>query len=388
MADSYTEVTSRSWFQRLGGAFSGVLVGLLLFVAAFPLLFWNEGRAVKTYKSLAEGERLVVSVTAGEVDRGNEGRLIHVAGTADTRDTLQDPVFPIALEALRLTRTVSMYQWQEHQRSETRKKLGGGEETVTTYSYDRGWADRVIDSGGFRHPEGHQNPGTMPYQGQDQTAQRVTLGAFTLSPVLVAKIDHAEPVPPQPLAAGQTGPGGQRLTLTGDGYYVGSDPSAPRVGDVRVSFTAVKPQPVSVVARQSGALLEPYHTSVGRDIALLAAGTVGVQEMFSQAQAENTMLTWVLRLAGFVVMFIGVVLVLKPLPVFADLVPLIGSIVGFGTGLVAFAVALPLSLVTIAVAWITYRPLLAIGLLVAAAAVVGFAITRRRRALHPVPPPA
>jgi hypothetical protein len=388
MADSYTEVTSRSWFQRLGGAFSGVLVGLLLFVAAFPLLFWNEGRAVKTYKSLAEGEQLVASVTTGEVDRGNEGRLIHLSGTADTRDTLQDPVFPIALEALRLTRTVSMYQWQEHQRSETRKKLGGGEETVTTYSYERGWAERPIDSGAFRHPEGHQNPGAMPYQGQEQTAQTVTLGAFTLSPGLVAKIHHAEPVPPQPLAAGQTGPGDQRITLTGDGYYVGGDSSAPRVGDVRVSFTAVKAQPVSVVARQSGALLEPYHTSVGRDIALLAAGTVGAQEMFSQAQAENTMLTWVLRLAGFVVMFIGVVLVLKPLPVFADLVPFIGSIVGFGTGLVALAVALPLSLVTIAVAWITYRPLLAIGLLVAAVAVAGFAMTRRRHAMPPVPPPA
>ena len=29
-----------------------------------------------------------------------------------------------------------MYQWRENSSRKTRKKLGGGEETVTTYTYD------------------------------------------------------------------------------------------------------------------------------------------------------------------------------------------------------------------------------------------------------------
>ncbi|WP_339136467.1 MAG: hypothetical protein WGN25_01115 [Candidatus Electrothrix sp. GW3-4] len=53
--DSYTEVTNQSWFSRIGGAIKGIIFGFILFIIAFPLLFWNEGRAVKTYKTLKEG---------------------------------------------------------------------------------------------------------------------------------------------------------------------------------------------------------------------------------------------------------------------------------------------------------------------------------------------
>ena len=44
MADSFTVTSSESWFGRIIGSIKSVLVGLVLFVAAFPLLFWNEGR--------------------------------------------------------------------------------------------------------------------------------------------------------------------------------------------------------------------------------------------------------------------------------------------------------------------------------------------------------
>jgi len=57
-------------------------------------------------------------------------------------------------------------------------------------------------------------------------------------------------------------------------------------------------------------------------------------------------------------------MIFKPLSVVADVVPFIGSIVGMGTGIVAFALSAPLSLVTIAVAWIFYRPILGVALLV------------------------
>lgn len=44
--DVVTEVTKQSWFSRIGGSFKGVAFGALLVIAAIPLLFWNEGRAV------------------------------------------------------------------------------------------------------------------------------------------------------------------------------------------------------------------------------------------------------------------------------------------------------------------------------------------------------
>jgi hypothetical protein len=68
-------------------------------------------------------------------------------------------------------------------------------------------------------------------------------------------------------------------------------------------------------------------------------------------------------------------MILRPLSVMADVVPLVGNIVGAGTGLVAFLVALALSAVTIAVAWLVYRPLLGLALL-AVAGVVAFILIR------------
>ena len=80
-----TETTTESWTSRLGGAVKGVVIGLGMFVAAFPLLFWNEGNCVKTAKALDEGEGACISVeTNAKVDPEMEGRLVHMTGRADT----------------------------------------------------------------------------------------------------------------------------------------------------------------------------------------------------------------------------------------------------------------------------------------------------------------
>ena len=65
-------------------------------------------------------------------------------------------------------------------------------------------------------------------------------------------------------------------------------------------------------------------------------------------------------------MFIGLIAIFKPLSVIADILPILGTIVGAGTGLIAFLLAAILSLITIAVGWIVYRPLLGIILLAVA----------------------
>ena len=73
--------------------------------------------------------------------------------------------------------------------------------------------------------------------------------------------------------------------------------------------------------------------------------------------------------------------------VLGDVVPFIGSIINVGTGLVAFAVAAPCALVTIGIAWIFYRPLVGIALIVAAAA-IAFLVWKRRAAAKAAAPTA
>lgn len=370
-ADSFTEVTSQSWFGRLGGAIKGVLIGIVLFLAAFPLLFWNEGRAVKTHKDLEQGNKDVISISADKVDGANEGKLVHLGGLADTAGTLADDTFGISSKALRLRRDVEMFQWKESKDSTEKKKLGGGTDTTTTYSYDKAWSSKAIDSGAFKHPEDHQNPASMAYSSEEKTAADATLGAFKLSPSLLGKIDNFRPITVAADHPVPTAPG-KKIQIDTNGFYVGFYPASPQVGDLRISFKEVPPTEVSVVARQSGDSFSPFKGKAGTNIEMLKIGTHDAATMFADAEASNKMMTWILRLAGLIIMTIGLSMVFRPLSVAADLVPIIGSIVGAGTGLVALLISAVLSLITIAIAWVVYRPLIGITLLVVAVAIAVF----------------
>src|SRR3982750_1338729 len=162
MSDSFSVVSSESWFSRIVQSIKSVLFGLLVFVVSFPLLYWNEGRAVRTEKSLTEGQGAVVSVPSSAVDPSKEGKLVHTSGAVKTAAPIADDELPVNATAVKLMRTVEMYQWTEHESRETKKKLGGGSETVTTYQYKKEWAKGHVDSASFKKPEGHENPAESP----------------------------------------------------------------------------------------------------------------------------------------------------------------------------------------------------------------------------------
>ena len=360
--DSFREVATTSWFSRIGSAFKGILIGLILFVVSFPLLFWNEGRSVQRYKTLKEGSQLVVSVASDRVDPANEGKLVHVTGRADTAEVVADPVFGVSANALKLRRRVEMFQWEEKSESTTKEKVGGGTETVTTYTYGKTWATDRIRSADFKNPAGHQNPDSMPFESDSFMADVITLGAFTLSPELAGSINNFEPLPagdieslPESIKS--------KAKLHNTGYYIGADPTAPQVGDLRVTFEIAPATDVSVIAQQAGDSFGAYTTKAGGSLMLLHMGIRTAGDMIQSEVESNKMLTWILRLVGFILMFVGLNLIVKPLSVIADVLPFLGTIVEAGTGIISFLVAAVLSTTTIAIAWIVYRPLLGIALL-------------------------
>lgn len=376
------EVTEVSWFSRIKQAFVGIFVGLAFFVGAFPLLWWNEGRAVKTQKSLEEGQGAVITVPADRVNPANNMKLVHLTGRADTSETMTDPQFLVsAPNAIKLRRNVEMYQWEENKETKTRKKLGGGEERVTTYTYDKKWSDRLIDSSNFKEAEDHHNPSAMPFESREAQAEHVTVGAFSLTRSLVDKLNEFEPVSltPEHLAA-LPDDLKSKLKVANNSFYAGEDPQNAQIGDARITFSVVKPADVTVVSKQSGTTFEPYRASAGMDIEMLKRGVFTAQAMFESALRENTILTWILRAVGFFLMFIGLAMFFRPISVVGDVVPMFGSLLAFGTGLFAFIVAGVLSIGTIGVAWIVYRPVLGITLLSAAIALlVWFALRGRKR---------
>ena len=355
--DQYTEVTTESWGSRLMGSIKGVLLGIIMIIVAIGLLWWNEGRAVRTAKGLKEGAAALVPVSADEVNPKNEGKLVYLTGKANTDEVLEDTEFGVSVNALRLKREVEMFQWVEKTEERKEKKLGGSEETITTYNYVKEWTDYPVNSNEFKIQEEHVNPPGFPIESYEKTAQNVNIEAYQLNENLVSSISGFKvynDFSKLPENAEKQGD----IVFVGKGEY-----SSPQIGDVRISFSYVPVKDVSLIAKQSGNSFSPYRTSTGSSIALIESGIVSADDMFASAHAENNMWTWILRIVGFLLMTGGFAAILKPLSVVADVVPFIGNMLEMGAGIISGVISFALSFIIIAAAWIFYRPVLGVSLL-------------------------
>ena len=91
---------------------------------------------------------------------------------------------------------------------------------------------------------------------------------------------------------------------------------------------------------------------------LFKEGNFTAAEMYDQAEAENAAATWILRFVGFAAMALGIYLIFRPIEVFADIIPCVGSIVGCGIVFMAVLIAAILSSITIAIAWLVAHPMI------------------------------
>jgi hypothetical protein len=318
---------------------------------------------------LSAGRGAIVEAAVDRVDAANDGKLVYLTGAAKADETLTDEQFGVAAPGIQLRRTAEMYQWRENQETKTEKKFGGGERTTTTYDYERVWSSSPINSESFNEQgrAAHTNPQEMLVSGRTTAAKVVTLGAYKLSPSLVGQITAYTDVPLTDEMAATASQAFNRTIARRDGWlYIGNDPGSPKIGDIRVKFSAVpSPQTVSLFAAQNGDSFAAWKAPTGRMLEQsLSLGTVTPDEMFAAKESQQAMLTWIVRGVGCVVMVLGVSMVLRPLSVLADVIPFLGDLVGVGTGIVALLVALPLAFTTIAVAWLFYRPLIGVPLVI------------------------
>jgi hypothetical protein len=279
--NSFSEISSQSWFSRLGGAIKGIFIGLLMFIASFPLIIWNENRAVDTTVGLEQAESLVIAVQASPVKPENDGKLVYFSTDATTDEMLRDSDFGVSLNAIKLNRTVLMYQWEEISESKTEKKLGGGTETVTTYTYNKVWTSELIDSRQFKKASEYVNPRAMAYSNNSQTAQKVMAGEYQLPPLLLARWNNPKflDISNQELSL----PEG--FSSTGGTIY-SSSADTDKIGDLQINYSAISPGAVSVVAQQIGQTLEAFATKSGTSVAILEPGTHGVANLGSDSKVS------------------------------------------------------------------------------------------------------
>ncbi len=433
---AYTETTTTGYGTRVGRSFRSIGSGFLLFIAATALLWWNEGRAVKTEKMLDEaGSAYVEMENPNKKDASLEGELICGTAMATTEDSLSDAQFGIGAKAISLRRTVEYYQWVEHSQEQKEDKFGGKEVTTTTYTYTKEWVSSPVESSNFKD-QAYQNKNMVltTIENSEQWAENVSFGAYQLTESLIHRISSregmdltlaedllrqfdknaqtayerfygvqksAQPAPQQPAEAPAI-PDSVRALLSDSAkavldslqavndsirkamenaenkkdleyvhvanniLYFGRVPGAPEVGDVRVIFDKVVPAKVTVMAVVDGDSFKPYKAKNGKRFQTLVMGKRSGDEIIDAEKSVNGMFLWALRIIGILMVISGLKGIFGFIETILKVVPFIAGIFGWGVGVVCTVIGVVWSLIVIALAWLFYRPLLGISLLVLA----------------------
>ena len=434
---AYKEVTTVGYGTRVGNSFKAIGSGILLFCLGTALLWWNEGRAVKTEKMLDEaGSAYVEMENPNKKDASLEGELICGTAMATTEDSLVDAEFGIGANAIALKRKVEYYQWVEHV-SETKKdKLGGSEEITREYSYTKSWVSSPIQSSEFHDPA-YQNRNMVltTVEDAEQYAENVSFGAYKLPESLIHSISSREgmdlaiaedllkqfdkntqaayerfygvqksiqqPTAQQPaqtpaipdsvrallpdsvkaqldslqavndsinkqMENAENKKDLQYIHVANNILYYGRVPGSPEVGDVRVTFEKVVPAKVTVMAVVDGDTFKPFKAKNGKRFQTLVMGKKSGDEIIEAEKEANNMLLWALRIIGIMMVIGGLKGIFGFLETILKVVPFIAGIFGWGIGVICTVIGVAWSLIVIAIAWLFYRPLLGIALLVLA----------------------
>ena len=152
----------------------------------------------------------------------------------------------------------------------------------------------------------------------------------------------------------------------GNVLYFGRVPGSPEIGDVRVTFEKVVPAKVTVMAVVDGDSFKAFKAKNGKRFQRLVMGKKSGDEIIDIEKETNNMLLWVFRIFGVMLVIGGLKGIFGFLETVLKVVPFIANIFGWGVGVVCTILGLVWSLIIIAIAWLFYRPILGITLLVIA----------------------
>ncbi|CAA6823518.1 MAG: Unknown protein [uncultured Sulfurovum sp.] len=353
----FTETTSTSLGGNLLNSLKGILVGILLLVGSIYLLSYNEHRSINQALALEEMQEKIVLVDRPQYKVEYEKQPILIYGDVVPINPLEDTLFGIKSNELGLERNVEMYQWVEHVSSRDEKQVGGSTETVTTYEYEKAWRSTEEDSRLFRYPENHANP-KMKYKSKTFSTD-ANLGEFYLSESIVTQFSNSSDY------NGLATMPDQILDMTNHKtfLYKGKTADEPEIGDLKITYTQTEKGIYTLAGMTKGKTFGAYKSSNDRSLLFTRVGQVEASTIFEEEFKANTMLTWLFRAIGLLLMFFGFMLIMNLLVAIANILPIFGSLVEGVTALIAGALTLVLGSGVIAIAWFASRPMLSLSIL-------------------------
>ena len=290
-------------------------LGVAALLCGLFVLWWGENQASRYYSLGSDALQSAVEIAdLSRVDPALDGRLVHATGMAQCATPLEDPLFGVSAKAFTLKREVSCYQVVEIR--EKKKDENGRIEIVHRYK-DR-WVGGAVDSGKFysAYQKGRAKPPLSALRSLRLAAQDVTLGAYRLPQFMVESVRSDNPPKLQVpegirlLLPRKLGIAADMLHETDYGLYIGSNPSSPRIGDVRIRLSAVPLSEVSVLALAKGGTFERYRKPGDPEnvnLARIVPGAVPLEGMIEKVDSDVTGGAWITRVLAAVLAGAGMI---------------------------------------------------------------------------------
>jgi hypothetical protein len=363
-------------------AFQGVLLGLVLFVVSFGLLYWNEGRV--DVSDIAK-KAIIIEAANVQANTAAEGQLVSASGTVSAEPLIGDNLYLKPGAYLTVERQVEVLAWVEKSETVTRTDSNGVETSETEYSYLTEFTRDPADSSKFHEPEGHTNIAPAIPE-LTITTDSARVGQYDLTPEVI-QMPSAVTLQLTPDMVSLTE---NASILAGNSVYVRISNTGAAMdadlGDLRISYQVVKiPFEGTAFGQLDGATIDPYVTKQGDTFYRLFSGSH--EQSLALMHGEYKTGLWAFRFIGFLLMWFGLWSLFGPLSRVLDFVPVVG---GIGKAFIAFAtlaVAFVLSAVTILVSAILHS-LLAVIIVVAVIlfATLGGGVVAKKNKLSHVSP--
>lgn len=356
------KVVRQSYGKKIGSSFIGAILGIIMFLGSFVVLYLNEGR-----ENLGKVADSVTEISAqGSV---TDGALVSVKGNLDA-DTYAADDYLIGGNYIALSRYVEIYAYVETEHSESHDNLGGSTTTTYTYTYSTEWTSSPESTSSYEG-DSSEIPSNIPASynswisgmpsSASSDASGLSIGAFNIS----GTPDFSGAVN---LTLSEAVANNDSITnsiVTSNYIIIGNQDNvssaSPKLGDVRISYTVITANDSGVIfGAVNGNTISSYTTPKDNSLFRFFAETDSTAEAVEILKTEHKTMTWLLRLAGFLLMFIGLICISGPITNLLSVVPVFSHISSFVFGIIAFFVSLILTSLTIILSMVLHNFWLAI----------------------------
>jgi len=150
---SYTETVTKSYGSKIMDSLKWILIGLLMFLASFVVLWTNEWTV-----DMSKIAKTSIEVEANKINSENNEKFISTTWEINSEEQIWDNLYLKNGNYIFVSRKVEMYSWKEKSTSSTDKNLWGSETTTTKYDYYKEWTENPEKSIDFKQSQWHNNP--------------------------------------------------------------------------------------------------------------------------------------------------------------------------------------------------------------------------------------